>query len=311
MQHETPAFRPPAQNNILGAVYVILCCMLIAVTTLIARSMGPQIAGPDALHPVQVSWARFFFGASILLPLAFARRVAFFQDTHWRLHIGRNLSGIGGVIGMFAAAGLMPLADSTAISFLSPLFSMVLAVVFLKETVGPWRWLAAAIAFVGSMVLTRPGTDAFQPAALIAFTAAAFLGLEMIFIKALSGRERPLKILAINNGMAAVIITLLVIPFWKMPTGPQWVLMVVLGATMISAQSLFLRGIAIAEANLAAPFFYTTLIFAALYGWLLFGEVPGIFTICGAALIVSGALLLTWRENLARRSARNALAKTD
>lgn len=298
--HQSTPFIPKAQNNVLGAAYVVLCCVLLAGTTLIARALGPQISGDAALHPIQIGWARFFFGALIVVPIALACRVDF-KNTSWRLHAGRVGSGYAGVIGLFAAAGLMPLTDATAISFLNPLFAMVLAILFLKEKVGVWRWGAAAIAFAGAMVLTRPGSDAFQPAALIALAAAAFMGAELIFIKKLSGREPPLKILAINNGMAALLASVPVFFVWQAPSLQQWGMLALLGGMMISAQSLFLRGIAIAEANVAAPFFYTTLVFATLYGWILFEETPGMTTVLGACLILGGALVLTWRENRARR----------
>lgn len=301
MPSQSYTFTAPAPNNVQGAAYIVMCCVLVAMTTLIARALGPQIAGEAALHPVQVSWARFFFAACTILPIAMMRGVTL-NDTPWLLHLGRILLGLGGVIGMFAAAGLMVLTDATAISFLSPLFSMIFAIFFLRETIGPWRWLASGIAFLGAMVLTRPGLDTFQPAALIALSAAAFLGVELIFIKLLSGRERPLKILAINNGVAALIISIAVVFFWKPPTPTQWVMLAALGVIMVSAQSLFLKGIAMAEANVAAPFFYTTLIFASVYGWIVFNEIPGLYSLVGAGLIVCGALLLTWRENLARKN---------
>jgi drug/metabolite transporter (DMT)-like permease len=290
----------PQTNNVLGAGYVVLCCMLLAGTTLLARAMGPQIAGEDALHPILIAWARFAFGAAILVPIAVLRRTDL-SGTPWRLYLGRVCCGIGGVTGMFAAAGLMPLADATAISFLSPLFAMVFAIIFLGERVGPWRWGAAALAFAGAMVLTRPGSAAFEPAALIALTAAAFMGAELIFIKYLSGREGHVKILAVNNALAAALMTIPAILVWQMPSGEQWLMLMALSAAMVGAQVLFLRGISIAEANVAAPFFYTMLIFAALYGWILFGEVPGPVTLAGAALILLGAGILTWRENRARR----------
>lgn len=297
-------FVPPAQDNVRGAAYVVLCCMLLAVTTLIARSLGPQVAGDAALHPLQITWARFFFGALAVVPIALWRGHTLISE-RWHIHLGRVLMGLCGVFGMFAAAGLMPLAEATAISFLSPLFAMVFAVLFLREKVGIWRWGAAALAFIGAMVLTRPGTEAFQPAALIALTAAGFMGAELIFIKFLSGKEPALKILAINNGMAAAIATAGVAFFWTAPAAEQWALLIVLGVVMVTAQSFFLKGIAMAEANVAAPFFYTTLIFAALYGWIVFAEVPTEVTFAGAGLIVLGALTLTWRENLARRRAEN------
>ncbi|MEQ8442871.1 MAG: DMT family transporter [Alphaproteobacteria bacterium] len=280
-------------------MFVVLCCMLLAVTTLIARTLGPQIAGDEALHPVQIAWARFFFGGMVVIPVALSRGHDF-ASPRLHVHFGRVVCGLGGVAAMFAAAGLMPLAEATAISFLSPLFSMVFAVIFLRELVGPWRWGAAAIAFVGAMVLTRPGSDAFQPAALIALTAAMFLGAELIFIKILSGREPHLKILAINNAMAALLASIAVPFFWAWPSPDQWALLVLLGVVMVAAQTLFLKGITIADASVAAPFFYTTLIFAAVYGWIVFGEVPTGVALAGSGLIVLGALVMTWRENLAR-----------
>lgn len=295
-------FVPPAPNNVQGAVYVVLCCMLLAVTTLIARSLGPQIAGEAALHPLQITWARFFFGAMTVVPIMLWRGHGLISP-RWPVHFGRVLMGLGGVTGMFAAAGLMPLAEATAISFLSPVFAMVFAVAFLREAVGRWRWGAAAIAFAGAMVLTRPGTEAFQPAALIALVAAGFWGAEVIFIKFLSGKEPPLKILAINNGMGAALASLAVFFVWKTPAPEQWPPLIGLGVVMVGAQLLFLKGIAMAEANVAAPFFYTTLVFATVYGWILFAEVPTVVTFAGAGLIVLSALILTWRETLARRRA--------
>lgn len=299
MPSQSYRFTAPAPNNVQGAVYVMLCCVLLAITTVLARALGPQIAGDAALHPIQIAWARFFFAACTIVPIATLRGVRL-NDTPWLLHLGRIGLGLGGITAMFAAVGLMVLTDATAISFLSPLFSMIFAIIFLRESIGPWRWLAAGIAFTGAMVLIRPGLETFQPAALIALSAACLLGAELIFIKKLSGREWPLKILAINNGVAALLISIAVIFIWKPPTPMQWVMLVALGVIMVSVQTLFLKGIALAEANVAAPIFYTTLIFATVYGWIVFGEVPGIYSLIGAGLIVSGALLLTWRENLAR-----------
>jgi len=81
-----------------------------------------------------------------------------------RIHIGRTLFGWGGVTCMFAAVAFMPMSDATAISFLNPVFGMLLAIPLLGERVGPWRWLAAAMALIGALILLRPGPDTFQAA---------------------------------------------------------------------------------------------------------------------------------------------------
>ncbi len=200
---------------------------------------------------------------------------------------------------MFAAVTLMPLAEATAISFLNPIFTMVLAILFLGEKVGPWRWGAAGVSFFGVIVLTQPGTEAFQPAALIAMLAAVMMGAELIFIKRLTGTEPLLRILFINNGMGAVISGIAMFFVWTPPDATQLVLMASIGVIMVSGQVLFLNGMRMGEANFIAPFIYTTLLYATLYGAILFDEIPDLLSSIGGILIVAGALILGWRERLA------------
>ncbi len=305
-----PVSPPPTLNNLKGAAFVLLCCAFIAGSTLCAKALGAarqiEIEGllqeAARLHPLQIAFGRFLFGSLALLPFALWKRPSL-RGAPWRLHTGRVVAGWAGVSFMFAAVSFLPLADATAISFLNPLFAMVLALLFLGERVGPWRWLAAAIAFAGAAVVTRPGTAAFDPAALLALAAAASIGAELVFIKRLADREPILRILLINNLMAAGIAGVAAAFVWQEPSPEQWLLLAGTGFFMVTAQSLNLRGMAIAEASFIAPFFYATLLYAALYDWLFFAELPMATTVLGAALIVAGALLLGWRERLASRRA--------
>lgn len=283
-------------DNLKGALFIILSCGFIAATSAIAKNLGHE-GGAD-LHPFQVSFGRFLFGFLTLIPFALVRKPTF-EGTRWSRHMGRVLFGWAGVSGMFAAVALMPLADATAISFLSPFFAMVLAILFLGERAGPWRWGAAVVAFSGVVVLTQPGTDAFQPAALIALTAAMFMGTELVFIKSLTGHEPPLRILIINNGAGAVLSGCAAALFWEPVSASQWSMLAAIGIVMVTAQSFFLRGMKLGEASFVAPFMYTTLLYAALYGMLFFGEFPTLATIAGAVLILTGAATLGWRERKA------------
>ncbi len=312
---EPPAPARPllAAGNLKGALFVTLCCGFIAASTLCAKGLGAQGGGGDLfagiapLHPLQVAFGRFLFGFLVLLPFALWRRPGF-AGTAWRLHTGRVIAGWLGVSLMFAAVAFLPLADATALSFLNPLFAMLFALVLLGERVGRWRWLAAAIAFAGVAVITQPGSRAFDPAALLALGAAASIGAELIFIKRLSVREPALRILVINNGLAALIAGGAALFVWRPPDPQEWALLAGTGVFMVSAQALNLRGMAIGEASFLAPFFYTTLLYAALYDWLVFDALPAGPTVAGGALIVAGALLLGWRERRAARRARQAAA---
>ncbi|MEC9347909.1 MAG: DMT family transporter [Pseudomonadota bacterium] len=293
--------------RLAGPLLMLAASALIAVTSLIAKMLGQDGFGPP-LHPLQVSAGRFVFAWCTLVPVMLAMRPGF-AGASWSLHVGRTLCGWGGVSCMFAAAARMPLADATAISFLAPMVSMVLAVVILAERVGPWRWGAAAIALAGALLLIRPGTEAFRPVALVALASAALMGLEMVLIKRLSGREPPIRILFVNNSIGAAVGLSAASFVWIWPTPEQWPLLVALGMVMVTAQTCFVQAMKRGDASYVAPFFYATLVFASLYDLVLFGVIPVPLSIAGAALVLTGAIVLAWREN--RRPAPAPVAAPD
>ncbi len=286
------------QNPAAAVMLMVTATLFIAGTMLAAKALGTDVLGAP-LHPLQISQGRFVFALIGLMGVAAALRPKI-SAPNWVLHIGRTSFGAMGVTLMFASVAFIPLSDATAISFLNPVFGMMLAIPFLGEKVGRWRWLAAAIAFGGAVVLLRPSPESFQVAALLALGAALALGFELIFIKKLANREPPLQILLINNAIGCVLITVAVLPVWAMPTLPQWGVLAVLGLMMASAQTCFVNAMARADASFVTPFSYLTLIFAALYDWAIFTVVPDWVSVLGAGIIVSGAALLAWREAVAR-----------
>ncbi|KJZ22977.1 DMT family transporter [Tritonibacter mobilis] len=290
MAHETP------QNPPLAAALILLATVFIAGTTLLAKSLGTDVLGPP-LHALQISQGRFVF-AFIGISVAVVVLRQKIHKPHWGLHIGRSTFGWGGVTLMFASVAFIPLADATAISFLNPVIGMMLAIPFLGEKVGPWRWLAAAIALAGAMILLRPTPESFQPAALLALGAALAMGAELIFIKKLAGGEPPVQILWVNNLIGMVIASCAALAVWQMPTAAQWGALAALGALMACAQACFVNAMARADASFVAPFAYGTLVFAAIYDAVIFGVVPDWITILGAGIILSGAGLLAWRESV-------------
>ncbi|MHA7887839.1 DMT family transporter [Roseicyclus sp.] len=278
---------------------MIAATALIAGTTLLAKALGTETLGP-ALHPLQVSFGRFLFAWLVIAATTAALRPRLTRPD-LKTHTARTLCGWSGVTLMFAAAAAIPLADATAISFLNPIFGMILAIPLLGERVGKWRWLAAAIAFAGALILIRPGQGGIEPGAFLALGAALALGLELIFIKRLSGRERPLQILLVNNTIGLCIATAAVLWVWQPPTPQQWAGMAAIGTVMAAAQFCFVSAMARAEASFVTPFSYLTLVFAALYDAALFGVLPTPLSGIGAATIIAGAALLAWRERVNRR----------
>ncbi|MBV1925569.1 MAG: DMT family transporter [Rhodobacteraceae bacterium] len=287
-------FTPKPQNPALAAILILCASAFIAASTLFAKALGTGQMGPP-IHALQISQARFMFafiimGSAVLIMRPKLTRV------HWGLHIGRTTCGWIGSTLIFASVAYIPMADATAISFVNPVFAMILAIPILGEKVGPIRWLAAAIALTGALILLRPNPDSFHPAALLALAAAFIIGIELMFMKKLAGAERVLQILFINNLIGLAIASFAAQPFWQIPTDIQWVGLAGVGISMACAQVFFINGIARADASFVAPFSYAVLVFAAVYDFAVFDAVPDWITILGAGVIVLGGLLLAVRE---------------
>jgi len=278
----------------LAIALMLSATAFIAGTTLLAKAIGAGHLGPP-LHPLQISHGRFVFAFALFAMVAAVLRPRIARPD-LRLHLGRTFFGWNGVTLMFAAVAFIPMGDATAISFLNPVFAMMLAIPLLGERVGRIRWSAAAIALIGALILLRPTPASFQPAALLAMVAAVAMGLEVIFIKKLAGREAPFQILLVNNAIGVVIASLAVIPVWVPPSPAQWAALAAIGALMATAQVFFINAMARADASFIAPFSYATLIFATLYDALVFGTRPDAVSWLGAVVILSGAGLLAWRE---------------
>ncbi|MGR3501749.1 DMT family transporter [Pseudaestuariivita sp.] len=290
----------PRANPALAAALTVLASALVAGTTLLAKALGQDSLGP-ALHPFQITFGRFAFALIALLCAAAVVR-ARLMPTNLPMHGLRVALGFTGVTLMFAAAARIPLADATAISFLNPVFGMIAAVLFLRETSGPWRWGAACVALIGAMILLRPTGAAVELGALLALGAAVALGLELAVIKTLSRSNGAFQVLIASNTIGTAFAVIAVLGVWSAPTPAQWAALAGIGALMISAQACFINAVMRADASFTAPFWYATLIFAALYDLVIFGVRPDAVSLIGITVILAGGLTLAWREGRAART---------
>jgi len=293
------ASRPVIQSNVKGAGLILIASAFIAGSTLCAKQLG---VGADALSPFQVTWGRFFFALPVLLVAALVLRPRF-SSPQWGWHAVRVTCGVSGVTAMFYAATLIPLADTTAISFLNPMFAMVLAIVILGEKIGPIRWSMAALALIGAMLLIRPGTAGFQPAALIALFAAVVFGMEVVVLKLLARTESPFQIILIANIVGAVVASAVAPLVWQAPTPMQWVLLAATAVLMVTAQAFFTNALRVGEASFVLPFSYATLLFAAFYDFALFSVVPVPLSLLGGLIIIVSGIVLALRDGRAARKA--------
>lgn len=272
---------------------MLAACVGLSLVTLIAKLLGAEPQGLG-LHPFQITAGRFFFAWIAISAFAAWYRPDF-KGAVWRNHVARSVLGYLSGTCLFASAALIPLASATALSFLSPVITMVCAIFMLREKVGPWRWGAAAIALVGALVLVNPGGETIQLGALIAIAAALFMGIEGIFIKKLSDTEPAVRILFVNNSLGMLLSVTVAGFFWTWPTVQGWALLAAIGFTMILAQAMLIQAMKRGEASLLVPLYYTILIFSGVLDFAAFSTIPVLTTWIGAALIVCGAIVISVR----------------
>ncbi|MEO1103591.1 MAG: DMT family transporter [Pseudomonadota bacterium] len=289
-----PATGVVPQRTVAAALLILLGSAIVAATTVLAKALGTDVLGPP-LSPFQISHGRFIFALMAVGALCMLVRPTFTRPAI-PLHIARSTCGWLTVTLLFLSATMIPLSDATAISFLSPLVTMVLAALFLRERVHRTRWLAAAISMAGAVVLLRPGEGALELGAVAALAAAVMMGLEMTIVKRLTRTEATLQILLISNVIGTLLSSAAVVPVWIAPNPAQWAALAALGVLMFSAQLCWVQGMRLADASFAVPVAYTTLVFAALYDAVIFGVWPDLVSVVGAGLILAGAIFLTTQE---------------
>jgi drug/metabolite transporter (DMT)-like permease len=232
---------------------------------------------------------------------------------------GHLLRGIVGVTSMslfFLALGLLPLADAMALGMSGPIFLTALSVPLLRERVGIRRWSAVIVGFFGVLIMVRPGTGVFQPAALTALGGAFFYALAMVSIRHLS-RTEPAPTIVFYFTLFAALVGLLSWPLaeampdwldpWVLPDLAGWALLIGIGLIGGTAQLTMTYAFKLAPVAVIAPFEYGALIFGVLYGFAIWSDIPDRYILLGAAVVIASGLYIIYREAKLRRTARSAL----
>lgn len=212
----------------------------------------------------------------------------------------------------FSAFIHLPLSQATAIGFSKTMFITILAIIFLKETVGIRRWAAVAVGFIGVLVMITPeqgwiAFSGFNLWSLSALAGAAAAGLVMVIIRKLTQVDQPITILSYQAVLVGLLMAAPTFYYWVMPTWQEWLLLGVLSLFSVFAQVCNIRAYKVGEATAISSIDYTRVIYASILGWFLFAEIPDINTLIGAGIIIAASLYTLNRE--AKRGKALALAK--
>lgn len=191
---------------------------------------------------------------------------------------------------------LLPLANAVALIHSAPLMITALAAILLAERVGFHRWCAVIIGFIGILIMARPTADAFQLSAFVAVGAAAATALRDIVTRKMGTTESTKAILAFSTAALILVSGLTTHFYWISPNMVDLALMAASGVLMGTAHYLLIEAYRWAEAGIVSPFKYTSLIWATLLGYLIWGDLPDQWVISGAALIMGGGLYVLHRE---------------
>lgn len=280
----------------------IASALLFAIMQALVRWMG---------EAVPLGQIVFFRAAFAILPVViiFAWRrelLAAVRTNRPSGHLLRGLISVAGMFLNFAALARLPLVDATAISFAAPLITVAFAALFLGERVRVYRWSAVAIGFVGVLVMLWPHFDLQH--LLIAGSATTAIGaicaLGSAFTNA--GSVIQTRILTKTETTSSIVFYfslicavggLATLPFgWIVPNGPQLAALIALGVLGGLAHILLTESYRYAAASVVAPFDYTTMLWAFLLGYALFGEVPTLYVLVGAIIVAGAGLFVIWRE---------------
>ncbi|MEQ9333139.1 MAG: DMT family transporter [Thalassobaculum sp.] len=283
-------------GNLRGALWIVLASILFTVMSAMVKTVGSR------LDSFEIGFFRCAFGLLTIVPFMLRVGPDSLRTDRPFLHLWRGLLGTTAMFCGFYSITHLPLADATAIGFASTLFMIVLAVLFLGETVRWRRWTATAVGFLGVLVMVGPGGHGPSPAMAAALFGALCVATVSVVIKKLSQTESPLSILFSFGIVSTAASAGPAILVWQTPTFGELALLVLIGVIGTVAQNCGIRGFRAGEATAVAPFDYSRLVFAGLLGFLLFGDVPSPQTLMGAGLIVASTLYIARREAaLARR----------
>ncbi len=248
------------------------------------------------IHPLVLVFFRTFFGMVVILPILFKVKFPAFSSGLYPLYILRGIFNITSVIGAFFAVSLIPLADAVAFSYAAPIFAAVLAVFILKEKIGKHRILAISLAFIGVMILVRPGFQDLNAGILAALGAALCFAATLICVKILTRHDSAtiVSLMAFIVGMPISFIAALF--YWQWPSGDQWFYIILMGILAATAHICLAKALSKADLSAIMPIDFSRIIFAAILGITLFGDLLNIWTFLGGGIILASAAYTAHRE---------------
>jgi drug/metabolite transporter (DMT)-like permease len=276
MPHETPNRAP---------ILLLGSSLLFASASVAVKLVSPSVTNE------MVVFFRSFFGLCAVIPWLLRDGWPSVRTRYLRQHVTRALAGLAAMYCFFYAIGHLPLGEAMLLNYSSPLFIPFIARLWLREPLPKDFGWAVGTGFVGIALILKPGSGFFSPAAVIGLLSSALTATAMVSIRGLTRYEPTLRIVFYFGVVCSVASAPGLFWGWRPLSPDVLVLLAAVGLLATCGQVLLTRAYSLAPAARIGPFTYSTVLFAALFGWLVWGEVPDRLSIVGAALVCAAGVL--------------------
>lgn len=253
------------------------------------------------LPSIEIAWVRFMVFALIMVPAMLPGSPLYALRTERPgLQLMRGVALVSSSVFFISGLRFLPIAEASATGFVAPLFVTALSIFFLGERVGVRRWLATAVGLIGVLIILRPGTGAFHPAAFFPIVSALAWACTLIMTRMMSGGEHAITTMTYSSITGVCILSALVPFVWVTPSWNDILFGIFIGVASTAGQWIVVLAFRYADASVLAPFSYIQLLWVSILGFVIFGEVPDIWTVSGAIFIVASGLYTAHRERVRR-----------
>ncbi|MBS0560488.1 MAG: DMT family transporter [Proteobacteria bacterium] len=280
---------------LLGVVLFLASSVLFSASDTAAKFLT------GTMPPIEIAWLRYIVFAGLASTPMLRSGPAAVRTRRHGVQVLRGLLVVGSAVFFIASLSSLPLAEAATINFVSPLLVTALSVPMLGERVGLGGWIAVGIGFAGVLIVVQPGTAGLQAGAIPALLAAACWVMATIMTRRMAASERATATLFWTAVSGLVVLTLLLPFVWRAPTLPELLLAVGIGFISSSGQWLTVLAYRYAAASLIAPLAYLQLIFASVFGYIVFGAVPSQSTLIGAVIIAGSGVYAVQAARMQRR----------
>lgn len=282
-----------------GIVLVVASTVFLACSDALAKYLTVS------LPAVEIAWIRFLVFVLIMTPAILLRRGGnVLRTSRPGIQVLRGIGLVASSLFFIWGLGYLPIAEASATAFVAPVFVTCLSIMVLSEKVGIRRWIATIVGLIGVLIVVRPGTSAFHPAAFFPIVSALGWAFALVLTRQISGTDRPVTTMAYSAIVGLVVLSVLAPFFWVTPTWQQVGVAVLIGISSTAGHWIVVLAYRHADASVLAPFTYSQLVWVSILGFIMFAEIPDRWTVLGACVIISSGLYIAHRERIRKAKLR-------